>query len=60
MDKIKIFVCLDHYLPGNKSGGPVVSIVNMVETISDQFQFYILTRDRDLDRNHALRWCTNQ
>lgn len=36
-----------YYLPGYKGGGPVRSISNMVEGLSDQFEFRIVTADRD-------------
>ncbi len=36
------------YIPGKSYGGPVKSILNMVESLSDDFRFYIVTRDRDL------------
>jgi glycosyltransferase involved in cell wall biosynthesis len=44
---MKIFILLRHYLPGYKSGGPVRTIANMVDHLGDQFQFWILTKDRD-------------
>lgn len=43
----KIFVLIDFYLPGYKSGGPLRTISNMVERLGDRFEFWILTRDRD-------------
>lgn len=35
------------YLPGYKSGGPVRSISNMVAQLGDEFDFRIVTSDRD-------------
>src|SRR5262249_10238318 len=36
------------YLPGYKAGGPIRSVSNLVASLGrDEFQFYILTRDRD-------------
>lgn len=35
------------YLPGYKYGGPVQSIANMVEALGDEFEFRIVTSDRD-------------
>lgn len=37
------------YLPGYRGGGPIRSIANMVERLSDHYQFLIFTTDRDLD-----------
>ena len=48
----KTILCfVDHYLPGYKAGGPIQSIVNLVENLGDEFEFYIICNDRDqLDR----------
>ena len=47
MPSTSIFVIVRFYLPGYKTGGPLRSISNIVEHFGDQFQFYILTKDRD-------------
>jgi glycosyltransferase involved in cell wall biosynthesis len=47
MPKPKIFVLLDYYIPGFKSGGPLRTIANTVDRLGDQVDFFILTRDRD-------------
>ncbi|QEI07191.1 glycosyltransferase [Pigmentiphaga aceris] len=44
----KILTFVGHYLPGHKSGGQLRTIANMVDTLSDDFEFWIVTRDRDL------------
>ncbi len=52
MKKKKILIFASFYLPGYKSGGPIRSIANLVEALSDKFQFYVVTRDRDfLEKN---------
>lgn len=43
-----ILTFLSHYLPGYKSGGPVRTIANMVESLGDEFEFWIVTSDRDM------------
>lgn len=45
--KIKILIILGRYVPGYKDGGSVRSIVNLVDTFHQQFEFFILTKDRD-------------
>lgn len=45
--KPMIMILCDYYLPGYKSGGGVRTIVNMVERLSEQFNFSIVTRDHD-------------
>jgi len=47
MIKPKVLLFVRYYLPGYKSGGPVRSIANMVEQLSDDVQFFIVTSDRD-------------
>lgn len=46
--KTRILCIVDYYLPGFKGGGPIRTVANMVEQLSDDFEFMILTRDRDL------------
>ena len=36
-----------YYLPGYKSGGPVRTIVNLVDHLGDDIDFRIVTSDRD-------------
>lgn len=50
MKRIVLILC-GGYLPGYKSGGPVRSIANLVESIGDEFDFRIITLDRDLESN---------
>ncbi len=45
--KPKILIICDYYLPGYKSGGGMRTIVNMVDRMSDKFDFWIITRDHD-------------
>ena len=37
----------DYYLPGYKAGGPIRTITNMVSQLGGEFEFLIVTRDRD-------------
>lgn len=43
-----ILTSASHYLPGFRAGGPVRSIAHLVEHLADEFDFRILTSDRDL------------
>ena len=45
---LKILVFSDTYLPGYKGGGPVKSVKNMISSLASEFDFWIITRDRDL------------
>ncbi len=52
--KIKIAVFVDWFFPAYKAGGPIVSVVNMVTSLSRDFDFYIITSDRDLGDDKAF------
>ena len=43
----KILVFIDWFLPGYKAGGPVRSLINMIEQLHNDFIFYVVTSDRD-------------
>jgi glycosyltransferase involved in cell wall biosynthesis len=55
MEKVKplILIICDYYLPGFESGGAMRTIVNMVERLSDEYRFKIITRDHDGPLNRA-------
>lgn len=42
-----ILIVISNYLPGFKLGGPVASISNLINNLSDCYNFKILTSDRD-------------
>ena len=46
-DVRKILIVMGRYLPGYKDGGPVRSIKNLVDRLGTEYEFYILTVDRD-------------
>ena len=43
-----ILTTSDYYLPGYKAGGPLRTLANMVNKLGDEFQFKIITADRDI------------
>ncbi|MCC3648461.1 glycosyltransferase [Cytobacillus oceanisediminis] len=45
--KKKVLVMAGYYLPSIKGGGPIQSIKNLVENLSDRIDFYIVAADRD-------------
>jgi glycosyltransferase involved in cell wall biosynthesis len=47
MARPRILTFLRHYLPGYRSGGPIRTIASMVEALGDEYEFLIVTRDRD-------------
>lgn len=48
MQKPVILVFASYYLPGYKAGGPIRSIENIVEQFFHEYEFFIVTSDRDL------------
>ena len=47
MNKKKILLFIDWYLPGYKAGGPIRSCANLIEHLSNEFDFFVVTRDTD-------------
>jgi glycosyltransferase involved in cell wall biosynthesis len=48
MSRPIVLVFARYYLPGFKAGGPVRSIYNLVGHLGDEFDFHVVTSDRDL------------
>lgn len=46
-EKKDILIIMGRYLPGYKDGGPVRSIKNLVDYLGEEYNFKILTCDRD-------------
>lgn len=51
--KKNILVFIDWFYPGFLAGGPVQSIVSLVEHLHDEFQFWIFTSNRDLNSTES-------
>lgn len=47
-DRLRVLVSVAYYLPGFKAGGPTQTLKNMIECLGDEFEFSLLTADRDL------------
>ncbi|MGN0601578.1 MAG: glycosyltransferase family 4 protein [Oscillospiraceae bacterium] len=50
--KKDILIIMGRYLPGYKDGGPVRSIKNLVDYLGEEYNFKILTCDRDHGDEH--------
>ncbi len=48
MKKKTILIFVHYYLPGYKGGGPIRSISHIIELLKDDFNFYVITSDRDI------------
>jgi glycosyltransferase involved in cell wall biosynthesis len=51
-NKRKILIFIDWFLPGYKAGGPVRSCANMIEALTDEYDFYVFTRNTDYTENN--------
>lgn len=47
MAKKRVLVFIDWFLPGDKAGGPVRSVVNLITHLHDAVEFSVITRDTD-------------
>lgn len=48
-----ILATIGNYLPGFRAGGPIRSLAHLVDHLSDEFDFRILSTDRDLGDERA-------
>ncbi|MFM1793624.1 MAG: hypothetical protein RL642_9 [Bacteroidota bacterium] len=55
MPKTKILIFADWYAPAFKGGGPIRSIVNLVESLKYKYDFYIYTSDTDFGETTPLQ-----
>lgn len=52
--KKNVLVLIPCYLFPNIYGGPITSVRNIVENLSDEFNFYIVAMDRDWNSNERI------
>ncbi len=45
--KTKILIFIDWFYPGYKAGGPIRSVANMIDHLSDRYEFWVVTRNTD-------------
>lgn len=45
---VRVLTTIGSYLPGYKAGGPIRSVANLINALGDDFEFYVITSDRDL------------
>jgi len=46
--KTNVLILVDWFTPGFRAGGPIRSVSNLVKTLQNEFNFYVLTSNRDL------------
>ncbi|MBX2959511.1 MAG: glycosyltransferase [Flavobacteriales bacterium] len=47
--KPKILIFIDWFTPGFKAGGPIKSVTNIVKSLVNDFDIFIITSDRDIE-----------
>jgi glycosyltransferase involved in cell wall biosynthesis len=52
--KPKILIFTDWYAPAFKGGGPIRSIVNLVEALKQEYDFYVFTADTDFGESSPM------
>ncbi len=55
MRRKKILCLTSYYLPGFKSGGPLRSLLHMQEWLSDDYEFAVVSRNRDLGESATYK-----
>lgn len=45
--RLVVLIFVNYYLPGFRGGGPIRTIANLVESLGEEFDFRIVTMDRD-------------
>ena len=53
--KKKLLIFCDWYAPAFKAGGPIRSIVNLVDRFKDQYDMYVFTGDRDINEKKPFK-----
>lgn len=49
MNKKTVLIIYPYFYPGFKAGGPIQSLINMIEALQDSFKFKVLTTAHDLN-----------
>lgn len=59
MKKQRILILAEQYLPGVKGGGPIRSLENMINALADDFEFFVLTSNCDLNDHNPYEGIVN-
>ena len=52
-EKKKILIFIDWFLPGYKAGGPIQSVVNLINHLGHEYDFDVVTSNKDLGEIEA-------
>lgn len=65
VSRLRILVLIEHFLPGEKYGGPVTTLLALIHHLRDRAEFMVVTRDRDYGEREPFpgvetkRWTQN-
>jgi len=54
LPKLKLLLFTDWFSPAFKAGGPVRSVINLVDRFKEEYDMYVFTSDRDLNNSTAF------
>jgi glycosyltransferase involved in cell wall biosynthesis len=54
LDKKKVLITIEWFDPAYKAGGPVISIIKLIENMAEYYDFYVLTGSVDYGDNEQL------
>lgn len=54
-DKKKILVLTDWFIPGYRAGGPIRSVLNIIEALKDRFDFSVITTNVDFGADEPYK-----
>src|SRR5690554_6402990 len=54
MEKPKLLIIAPAFYPQKRGGGPIVSVMNIVKSIKDNFDLYIISNNFELDNSDPL------
>lgn len=60
MPRPRILLFSNWYSPGFKAGGSQLAVVNLVQAMRDQFEFHVVTRDRDVGDERPFEFTSRQ
>ena len=56
----RVLVFIDYFEPGYRAGGPIHSLKNYIQMFYSQYDFYVVTRNHDLNNYIQYDYPTNE
>ncbi len=57
--KVKIALCYNYFLPAFKAGGPIQSLVNLIRNLHEEYDFHVITTNKDFGSDEELKVVPN-